>query len=160
MKKLFVAILCIALLLTCAGCVFSTPDMPFNGDITFHEITMTIPTRFIRDSTQSTDALWIFEQGNYSEYIILSCKAANGDTEEALPSYVEYMEGNGANSQIISFRGNDAVISVYNMDGVFCQEIFFIHQDAYYAIALRGGTEEGFAELTDTIQLTETEAQA
>jgi len=160
MKKFFVAILCIALLLTCAGCMFSTPDMPFNGDITFHEITMTIPTRFIRDSTQSTDALWIFEQGNYSEYIILSYKVANGDTEEALPSYVEYMEGNGANSQIISFRGNDAVISVYNMDGVFCQEILFIHQDAYYAIALRGGTEEGFAELTDTIQLTETEAQA
>ena len=83
MKKFFVTILCIVLLITCAGCMFSTSDMPFNGDITFHEISMTSPTRFIRDSTQSTDALWIFERGNYSEYIILSCKAANGDTTQA-----------------------------------------------------------------------------
>lgn len=160
MKKLLVVILCTVLLLTCAGCMFFASDMPFNGDITFHEISMRIPTRFIRDSTQSTDALWIFEHGNYSEYIILSCKAANGDTEEELPSYVEYMEGNGANCQIIAFQENDAVLSVYNMDGVFCQEILFIFQDAYYAIALRGGTEEGFAELTDSIRLIETEAQA
>lgn len=159
MKKLFVAVLVIALLISIAGC-FSTSDMPFNGDITFREISMTIPTRFIRDSTQSTDALWIFEHGNYSEYIILSCKAANGDTEEALPSYVQYMEGNGANSQIVSFLDNDAVLSKYDMEGVFCQEILFIYQDAYYAIALRGGTEEAFAEITSSIQLIESTNQA
>jgi hypothetical protein len=160
MKKLFATILCIVLLLTCAGCMFFASDMPFNGDITFHEISMTIPTRFIRDSTQSTDALWIFERGNYSEYIILSCKPANGDTTQALPSYVEYMKENGANSQIISFMDNDAVLSEYEMDGVFCQELLFIQNDSYYAIALRGGTEEGFAEITDTIQLIEAEEEA
>lgn len=160
MKKFLAVILCTALLLVCTGCTFSTSDMPFNGDLIFHDISLTIPTRFIRDSTQSTDALWIFERGNYSEYIILSCKAANGDTAEALPGYVEYMKENGANSRIITFMDNDAVISKYDMEGMFCQELLFIKNDSYYAVALRGGAQEGFTELTDSIQLIEVESEA
>ena len=127
--------------------------MPFNGDIKFHSMSLVIPENYIRDSTQSTDDLWIFESGFYKQYIILSCKAANGDTSADLNSYVDYMKGNGAASEITKFIGLDSVFSAYTMDGVFCQEMLFIYDDAYYAIALRGGDEVEFNALLDTVSI-------
>ena len=125
--------------------------MPFNGDIKFHSMSLVIPEDYIRDSTQSTDDLWVFERGFYKQYIILSCKAANGDTSADLNSYVDYMKGNGAASEITTFIGLDSVFSAYTLDGVFCQEMLFIYDDAYYAIALRGGDEAEFNALLATV---------
>ena len=127
--------------------------MPFNGAVTFHDITLTVPERFVRDSVRSAEDTWIFEHGNYSECIILSRKDVTGDTESALTDYVTYMQENGAESKLISFLNRDGVHSAYDKDGVFCQEILFIHNGAFYAVALRGGTESGFAEITDTVRL-------
>lgn len=127
--------------------------MPFNGEIEFHSISLVIPEEYIRDSTQSTDDLWLFERGLYRQHIILSRKDANGDTPADLGSYVDYMKENGAASEITTFIGLDSVFSAYTMDGVFCQEMLFIYDDAYYAIALRGGDEKEFNALLDTVAI-------
>lgn len=150
--------ICICLVFVIIFSLSACSRMPFNGDIQFHDISLKIPERFIRDSTQSNNDLWIFEHGNYSEYIILSRKDVTGEVQTALDDYVEYMKGNGAQSEITTFLDNSAVLSTYSYDGKYCQEILFPYNNSFYAIALRGGTQDGFKEITDTIKLIEISA--
>ena len=35
----------------------------------------------------------------------------------------------------------------------FCQEILFAFNSSFYAVALRGGTQDGFEEITNTISI-------
>jgi len=125
-------------------------QMPFNGDIEFHDILLTVPERFIRDSTKSNDDLWIFEYDNYSEYIIISRKDIAGEVQPALSDYVEYMKENGAESEMLD---NNTVLSTYYKDDVLCQEILFAYSNSFYSVALRGGTQDSFDEITDSLIL-------
>ena len=149
MKKLCILFVVILLLLT--GC---NSSMPFNGDIEFHSISLTVPKNYIRDSTQSSEDLWVFEHGNYSKYILITRNDANRDAAQILEDYVELMKERETNSKIISFMNEDAVLSTYHQSGLYCQEIMFVHNGSTYAIALRGGTEAEFKAITDTIQKT------
>lgn len=150
-KKVLAILVTLSVLLIFGGCsgMIPTSTMPFNGDIQFHDITLTVPTRFIRDSTQSNEDFWVFERGGYAEYVLLSKKTASTTLNE----YMLYMQENGANSEMVTFLDGDAVLSSYTKDGLYCQEILFIHNGAAYAIALRGGTEAGFKEITDTVAI-------
>lgn len=153
-KKLIALALLVGLLVSVTGC-FGGPQMPINGDITFHNIKLNIPERFVRDSTQSTQEMWLYECNNYKEYILMTYSKSTKDVETTLGEYIAYMKENKVDSQMVTFLGQDAVLSKYEMNGVFCQEICFPHQDAFYAVALRGGTEESFKELMDTIERVE-----
>ena len=146
-----VAFICV---FTC-GCVGGT-KMPFNGEVEFHSISFTVPERFIRDSTQSTEDFWVFENGNYSEYILISRKDIVGDTSSLLDDYVESMKEVNANSERTTFLDGDAVLSTYYLEDVLCQEILFSYDKSFYAVALRGGDESSFKEITDTIKLVKT----
>ena len=67
---------------------------------------------------------------------------------------LEYMKENGAQSEIVPFLNGDAVVSTYYLEEtLFCQEILFPYDHSFYAVALRGGDESGFKEITDTIDL-------
>jgi len=128
-------------------------DMPFNGDVAFHQLSLTIPERFIRDSTQSNADRWIFEHGNYAEYVILVRSDIGDDSASSfLESYQSSMSEIG-DSEVIEFHGKSAVHSCYVKDGVACEEIFFAYHDSFYAVALRGGTEADFQQLIGTISL-------
>lgn len=130
-------------------------NMPFNGDIAFHDISLTVPERFVRDSTQSNSNMWIFEHDYYSEYIIVSLKEIEGDVQSKLSDYAQYMKENGAESEKTVFLDNEAVLSIYYADDKFCQELLFAYNNFFYAVALRGGTQDDFKEITDTISLIE-----
>ena len=158
-KKAFTIILAVFIVAFSSGCS-NVSKMPFNGDIEFHSIALTVPKRFIRDSTQSTDDLWFFEHNNYSEYILISRKDIADDVSASLESYIEYMNEVGADSEKVSFLNNDAVVSAYYIDDVFCQEILFPYDNSFYSIALRGGTENGFNEIYDTVKLLESNNQS
>jgi len=155
-KKIVCWTLVILSLVSLIGCSNSV-DMPFNGDIAFHEISLTVPERFIRDSTQSSTDRWIFEYHSYTECIIL---VKNQITETDIPAYLESyrlaMAQHGT-SELIFFHGETAVQSSYDKNGEFCQEIFFTCGNSSYAVALRGGTEASFRELVSTIQFAATE---
>jgi hypothetical protein len=151
MKKYVCIFLAIIFVFSLSAC----SQMPFNGNIEFCDISLTIPERFIRDSTQSNGDLWVFECDNYSEYIIISRKDVTGETQSALTDYAEYMKENGAESEIVCFLNDSAVLSTYYIDDVFCQEILFAYRNSFYAVALRGGSQNGFKEITDTISLNE-----
>lgn len=127
--------------------------MPFNGDIIFHEIALTIPSSYIRDSTQSHEDLYIFEKGWYSRCILLSRNNYSGNETEALENYARYMESVGADVQRVPFLQKSAVHSVYTKDDEFCQEMLFAYKGSLYAIALRGGNEAEFQILLDTVSL-------
>lgn len=148
-RCLLPAILLIALILS--GCNVS--KMPFNGDISFHDLSLTIDKRFIRDSTQSTRDLWIFEHGGYSEYVILSRQDAPADVTASLEDYAAYLTEEGAEAELTEFLGCEAVSSSYTKDGKACREILFAYSGSLYAIALRGGDEEGFRALTDSVRI-------
>lgn len=152
MRKVFLIYLILSILILLGGCVPRT-QMPFNGDVSFHNISVTIPEKFIRDSTQSNEDFWVFEKGNYTEYILISRKDYSGNVKAGLEEYVDYMKGNGANSKITTFLDGDAVLTTYTREGEFCQEMLFPHKGAFYAVALRGGTEVAFQELCASIQL-------
>lgn len=157
MQIIFAALLILVISVYAAGCgLISGVRMPFNGDITFHDITATVPESFIRDSTQSNNDMWIFESGNYSEYIIISRTDITKDTDTALNDYVDYMIEQGAESQRGTFLYTDAVLSTYTKDGKYCQEILFAYNGSFYAVALRGGTEEEFQSLLDTVNTPDT----
>lgn len=145
-------ILLAALLGSLAGCG-APSDMPYSGDIRFHDMSVTIPGSFVRDSTQSHEDLWVFEKGFYSQLIILTRNDITGEVAASLDDYVAYMKEQGADSQRETFLQMDAVSSVYTKDGVFCQEMLFAYNGSFYAIALRGGTKEDFQALLNTIRI-------
>ena len=151
MKKFIGLFLAVVLVLSLAAC----SDVPFNGDIEFNDIALTIPENFVRDSTQSNENFWVFERNGYAEYILISRSFSEKEEAQVLENYVEKMRGIGAESEIVSFSGKDAVLSKYNKDNTFCQEILFPHNGDFYAVALRGGTEESFKSLIGTISLIE-----
>lgn len=151
MKKSFAIILVIFIMVFSSSC----STMPFNGNIEFHKISLYIPEKFIRDSTQSSKDLWVFEHDNYSEYIIIIRKDLNGDASSTLRNYAEYMKENNVDSSLKPFLNNDAVFSTYYKDDVFCQEVLFAYENSTYAVALRGGNENDFNELLNSIVLTE-----
>lgn len=98
-------------------------DMPFNGTIAFHKITLTIPKIYIRDSTQSTADFWVFERGFYSQYIMLSRKDVQKDADEALDLYAGYLTEQGARSQRDTFLQLEAVRSEAVQEDGLWQEV-------------------------------------
>ena len=152
MKKLFALFLALSILFTVSGCGFR-PNMPFNGDIEFHDLALTIPASFIRDSTQSDDDLWLFEKGFYDQLIILSRQDLVGDEAATLDDYAAYLSEQGAEVSRTSFLQRDAVHSAYTREEQFCQEIVFIHNESIYAIALRDGTQEEFFDFLKTVAM-------
>ncbi len=144
------ATIIITLTISLCGCNGgSDTDMPFNGDVYFHDISITIPEDYIRDSTQSNDDFWIFEHGGYKKYIMLSIEPAE---DKSLEKYAASMESVGAECEYVSNDVVDAVISrVTNKDNEYCQELYFIYKGSRYAVAARGQTDEEFMDLTDTL---------
>lgn len=153
MKRKILCLLLVALLTIIILSSCNNTNMPFNGDITFHNISLTVDEKFIRDSTQSTDDLWFFEKGFYREYIILSRKDAGKNIAESLSNYADYLIEQGVDAEIATFLNDDAVFSSYTQDGMYCQEVLFPHDGSFYAISLRGGTEEDFNTLITTVQI-------
>ena len=132
-----------------AGC-YSGSDMPFNGEIVFHDISITIPDEFIRDSQQSNEDLWAFERGFYKQLIILRRTDAFEDSPQSIAALMEQYESMGGTSQKITQYEN-AYSAQYTKDGVLCREVVFIYGDSVYCIAMRGASDEEYAALLDTV---------
>ena len=152
MKKLITLFLALSILFTLSGCGFMS-DMPFNGDIEFHDLSLTIPESFIRDSTQSDDDLWLFEKGFYDQLIILSRQDLDGEEAVTLEDYAAYLTEQGVDVNKTTFLQHDAVHSTYTREDQFCQEMLFVHNGSIYALALRGGTVEEFDAFLKTVSL-------
>ena len=161
MKKYLRAVLaCFLLLCTLSGCKVFNKRMPLNGDITFYDISLTVDEKYVRDSSQSSENLWVFEHGNYKEYIILSKKDISGDLTVVLSEYLEYMLENGVNAEKKVFFENEAIFSSWTSDGLFCQEVTFVHEGSVYAVSLRGGTESEFDHLIRTVMKLQANAES
>ena len=152
MKKIVSMILLVSVLLVLAGCS-GMAKMPFNGDITFHDISLTLPEKYIRDAKKSDADTWIYEYNSYAEYIVIMRKDFTGDEATALADYAAYMKENKAESNIVSFLDGSAVHSSYTKNNQFCQEILFVHGDSVYAVALRGCPRADYETVTKTITL-------
>lgn len=151
-KRVVSFILCVVLCAALAGCFQSRSNMPFNGEITFHQIKMTIPSEFIRDSAQSSDDVWLFEQGWYKKTIVIMRRQLDQDPEGYIGAYADAMQKEGIRSELTQFQGMTAArTSATKEDGVFWQELCFALDGCFYAVALNGGTEAEFQAILDTI---------
>ena len=155
MKFKFKQKVCILLILVLSVVgMYGCSDMPFNGHIEFHNISLTIPEKFVRDSTQSNDDLWLFEYDSYKEYIIINRKDIVGDSAKTLDEYADYLtKDQGAGCERTTFLKNDALLSTYEQQGELWQELLFAYKGSFYAVALRGGTEDEFKAILDTVSL-------
>ena len=162
MKRILLLILVFVLLLSLSACNLgidwpenTSYSMPVNGTITFHEMNITIPSDFIRDSTQSSDLFWVFEKGFYRQMILLDARLGNPespmDVDVYFDSYIDYMIEQGCSSQRTTFQESEAVLSTYTKDGMFCQELMVAFNGSVYTVALRGGTEDDFQTLLETV---------
>ena len=153
-KRILCCLLCLVLFAALAGCFKNEGSMPFNGDITFHQIQMTIPSEFIRVSTQSNDDVWLFEQGWYKKTIVVMRRQVQEDPAAFVNAYAEGLQNQGIQSEVTTFSQMPAVMSSATREnGVFWQELSFILDGAFYAVALNGGTETEFQALVDTISI-------
>ena len=152
MKKTIMILISIVLIITTATGCFKK-SMPFNGEISFHDISLTIPDDYIRDSTQSSDDFWVFEKGYYKKYILISRIPNEGVGEKALDYYVNSMSQVGAEVSSGTLNNVNCAFSEYTKDNTYCQEIYFVYKENDYAIALRGGDKNDFEKLTKTINL-------
>ena len=154
MKRIAAILLALSLLLLTCGCI-DRQDMPFNGKVSFYDIEVTVPDRFVRDSFSSTDEMWIFEYDRYSEYILIYAAESSSASSphSGLEKYMNTMLSRNAESEIIPFLDREAVISSYYKEDLYCREIFFYHNGYAYSVALRGGTDEAFAEIADSIKI-------
>ncbi len=150
MKKFVVLLAVLPLLISLFACGGS--DMPMGGSLEFHELTLTVPDGFIRDSTQSNVDFWVFEKGFYSQMILLSRKDISGDVETSLDAYAESM-GEVGTSVRGTFLACESVCSAYEKDGVLCQEVLFAYEGSFYALALRGGTQADFEAFMGTVKI-------
>ena len=145
MKRRIISFILIAfMLVSLASC---GKNMPYNGDIIFYDIKMYIPNSFIRDSTKSSDEVWIFEKGFYKEFIVISREAVTEDAVKELEDYVEYLTEQGLTAKRIIFHGREAVIS----EGSQGYEVIFEYNTYFYAISLRGGSKDDFHTLLNTV---------
>ena len=126
-------------------------NMPFNGDVEFHGIKVTIPVSYVRDSTQSSDELWVFEHGNYDKYIMISCKPAK--SKDAVKSYAGFIESQGGSAEDVQLADLDAVRLTYTQDNKETRETVFVMDDHIYAIALRGSDDAEYQELIDSFKV-------
>ena len=132
-----------------SSCV--NPGMPTNGRANFHEITITIPDSFQRDAMQSYEDFWIFERDNYKQMILMSRRSITGDKEALLDNYIADIKKQGGDTKSESFLQMEAFFATYTKDGVFCQEIVFDYGGSFYAVAMRGVTQEEFQSLLNTV---------
>lgn len=128
-------------------------DMPFNGDVCFHDICVSIPDAYIRDSTQSTADFYLFERGWFSSVIMLSREDAPDDPEGWIEGYRVYLQSQGASSEWTEFQGMRALESQQLRGGVLWQEMYFACEGSLYAVAVNGGSEAEFAALLDTVRM-------
>ena len=156
MKKTAVTLLLVCFVVCLLSGCGPREKMPFNGDIRFHDIMAVIPDSYIRDSTESNDDLWVFEKNRYKSMIIMQRTDVKADADIELDNYVQVMLERGADSSRGDFLLTDAVLSIYYLDDVFCQEILFVYNNSFYAFALRGGTEAEFQELLNDLNTLDT----
>lgn len=160
-KKMLACLFALLVLLGLTGCGANL-KMPFNGDIEFHDIALTIPSNYVRDSTQSDDDTWVFERGRYASYFVIMRQDIDGDTSTVLDSYCDYLVEQGAQSERTTFQGREAVFTeTINEDGngIF-KELYFEYNGLFYAVGFRGEHAEDFAVVKDSIVLLNQTAEA
>ncbi len=155
MKRFILIFLILSALIFLVGC--QSLSMPFNGDITFHNISLTIPSDFVRDSIQSNNNLWVFEKEDYKQIIILSHKELTQDGDTTLEEYGTFITQQGGQAKAVNYSGCNALILTYMKEDVFCQELILIYKDIVYDVALRGAQTEDFEALLNTFSINTSE---
>lgn len=145
--KMKYAALVLAVLLTVLTGCGSMMSMPFNGDITFHEVSMTVPETFIRDSAVSNEDLWAFERDNYEQIILLSRADTSEDAQERIEAFYSSIGGTATKYE----QYECAYRAAYTKDDVLCQEVMFVYGENLYTITLRGAEAAEFEELLKTV---------
>lgn len=104
----------------------------------------------MRDSTRSNEELWVYERDHYASYILIH-KGEPGKQNTDLEAYGAYITEQGGSAEQNTIGDVASVDLSYMQDNKECRETVFIYRDILYSVALRGGSEQEFTALKNSI---------
>jgi len=145
MKKLIIPIIIIITLMVCTSCVDKYPNEPFNGEVEFSELTLTIPDDYVRDTTvqgydEGVAKRW--EKDNYNSIVTISKHEKYDLTPEAIEQLTYNQETqlalNGVQSEEIELFGNVALENTFDVDGGSMKYLIFSTDNYTYEFSVQG----------------------
>ena len=156
MKKTAIFLLVLTLLFLFVACDAHSDELQLGGTATFYDVEYRTPELYVFDSTQSKEDFVVYERGWHDKLLLMSRSDVTQDPARLhLEKYANNMKKVGAEyCEFIEFKGGEAVLAKYIADDKNCIEVYFIHGNSKYAIAMRGETEENFNTFINSVELT------
>lgn len=158
MKKLIVPIIIILTLIICTGCN-KYPDEPFNGEVEFGELTLTIPDTYIRDTTvqgyeEGVAKRW--EKDNYKSTVTISRHEKYDLTPEIMEQITYNQETqialDGVQSEAIDLFGHPALENTFDVEDGEMKYLIFSTSNYNYEFSVQGDTSD-YIQIKNSITL-------
>lgn len=157
MKKLIVPIIIILslTLIICTGC----NNEPFNGEVEFNELSLTIPDTFVRDTTvdgykQGVAKRW--EKDDYKSIVTISKHEKYELTEETISNITTnqqlQMALDTVQAEQIEFLGNPALESSFKVTDGEMKYLVFSTDNYTYEFSVQGDISD-YEQIRDSIKL-------
>lgn len=159
MKKLIIPIIIILSLVICTGCVNKYPDEPFNGEVEFGELTLTIPDDYVRDTTvqgydEGVAKRW--EKDNYKSIVTISRHEKYDLTPEAMEQIRYNQETqlalNGVQSEETELFGNVALENTFDVEGGSMEYLIFSTDNYTYEFSVQGDISD-YEQIKNSIMI-------
>ena len=136
------------IVLTGCGMDNGMSDMPFNGEVFFHDLSIEIPEDFIRDSTKSNENQYVFEKDNYNVVIVLSKQNTNGYSLRNIVNGAE-----SENGTVLNYDDEYTTCDIEYIlsDGTYSYTHSQIYNDDRYQIIVQGKNEADVKSVYDTV---------
>lgn len=145
MKKLIIPIIIIITLMACTSCVDKYPNEPFNGEVEFSELTLTIPDDYVRDTTvqgydEGVAKRW--EKDNYKSIVTISKHEKYDLTPEAIEQLTYNQQTQMATGEVqsstIYFLDNIALENTFEVDNGEMKYLIFSTDNYIYEFSVQG----------------------
>lgn len=149
MKKLIIPIIIIITLMACTSCVDKYPNEPFNGEVEFSELTLTIPDDYVRDTTvqgydEGVAKRW--EKDNYKSIVTISKHEKYDLTPEAIEQLTYNQQTQMATGEVqsstIDFLDNIALENTFEVDNGEMKYLIFSTDNYIYEFSVQGDTSD------------------
>lgn len=145
MKKLIIPIIIIITLMACTSCVDKYPNEPFNGEVEFSELTLTIPDDYVRDTTvqgydEGVAKRW--EKDNYKSIVTISKHEKYDLTPEVIEQLTYNQQTQMATGEVqsstIDFLDNIALENTFEVDNGEMKYLIFSTDNYTYEFSVQG----------------------
>lgn len=159
MKKLIIPIIIIITLMVCTSCADKYPNEPFNGEVEFSELTLTIPDDYVRDTTvqgydEGVTKRW--EKDNYKSIVTISKHEKYDLTPEVMEQLTYNQQTQMATGEVqsstIYFLDNIALENTFEVDNGEMKYLIFSTDNYIYEFSVQGDISD-YEQIKNSIKL-------